>query len=66
MFGSILVLFSECVFAFNKFCFQCCKPEEGVLDYEMNKVRHAQIIQNIWNIVIKSIRTIIYIMYKNE
>jgi hypothetical protein len=38
-------------------------------DDETNKVRHAQVIQNIWNIVIKSIRTHIHIYthtYKNE
>jgi hypothetical protein len=33
---------------------------------ESNKVRHAQIIQNIWNIVIKSIWTNIYVIRMNS
>jgi hypothetical protein len=40
--------------------------ELALIPNEMNKVRHAQIIQNIWNIVIKSIWTIIYVIRMNS
>jgi hypothetical protein len=38
----------------------------GCSDNETNKVRHTQIIQNIWNIVIKSIWTNIYVIRMNS
>jgi hypothetical protein len=38
----------------------------ALIPNETNKVRHAQIIQNIWNIVIKSIWTNIYVIRMNS
>jgi hypothetical protein len=40
--------------------------ELALIPNETNKVRHAQIIQNIWNIVIKSIWTNIYVIRMNS
>jgi hypothetical protein len=38
----------------------------ALIPNETNKVRHTQIIQNIWNIVIKSIWTNIYVIRMNS
>jgi hypothetical protein len=42
------------------------QKNEALIPNETNKVRHAQIIQNIWNIVIKSIWTNIYVIRMNS
>jgi hypothetical protein len=42
------------------------QKNKALIPNETNKVRHAQIIQNIWNIVIKSIWTIIYVIRMNS